>query len=248
MVQKKNTKDCYILKDKNNILQGFLYLKLEDENEKYHDIKPLLPPKKRLKIGTFKVAKHGFKPGERFLKIALKNAESYKVDEIYVTMHSRHKDLKQFLEKWGFKYWGLKDYNKEHVYIKDMKKYEPSLSVKQNFPVKKPNRSRYILPIEPQYHTDLFPDSILSNEEAHLYDKELSHRYALQKNYVTGAFKFENISAGDFVFIYRKGDREPKKYSGCLTTVCVLNKIIKPKTLKEFLVASRIEQYLKKKI
>ena len=34
---------------------AFLYLKTEDPEEIYHDIKPLFLPKLRLKVGTFKV-------------------------------------------------------------------------------------------------------------------------------------------------------------------------------------------------
>ena len=55
---------CY----SNNNLSAFLYVKPEDENENYSDLEPIFKPKKRLKIGTFKVTSNGFKIGERFLK------------------------------------------------------------------------------------------------------------------------------------------------------------------------------------
>ena len=50
-------------------LVAFLYLKVEGPEENYGDIDPRFPPKRRLKIGTFKVEMNGFKLGERFLKI-----------------------------------------------------------------------------------------------------------------------------------------------------------------------------------
>jgi hypothetical protein len=51
-----------------------LYLKIEREREPYPDILPPFQPKKRLKIGTFRVELMGFKLGERFLKIIFDNA------------------------------------------------------------------------------------------------------------------------------------------------------------------------------
>lgn len=53
--KKKSNEPVYISTSDDNKLCAFLYLKLEDQNENYLDIEPILPPKnKRLKIGTFK--------------------------------------------------------------------------------------------------------------------------------------------------------------------------------------------------
>ena len=84
-LNKKSEDDAYVcfLQDE---LKAFLYLKKEDETEVYSDITPIFGPKKRLKIGTFKVSMNGLKLGERFLKIALENAIRLKVEEIYVTI------------------------------------------------------------------------------------------------------------------------------------------------------------------
>ena len=72
-LNKKSQEDAYVcyLGDS---LKAFLYLKQENEDENYSNIVPILPPKRRLKIGTFKVAMNGLKLGERFLKIAFDNA------------------------------------------------------------------------------------------------------------------------------------------------------------------------------
>lgn len=43
------------------MLLSFLYLKVEDENENYSNINPQFSPKRRLKIGTFKVISNGFR-------------------------------------------------------------------------------------------------------------------------------------------------------------------------------------------
>lgn len=47
-------------------LLSFLYLKVENAFENYTDIEPVFKPKKRLKVGTFKVTSNGFRLGERF--------------------------------------------------------------------------------------------------------------------------------------------------------------------------------------
>lgn len=71
---KKCDEEAYICQDNQNKTQGFLYLKVENEDEQYNDISPSFLPKKRLKVGTFKVEATGFRLGERFLKIIFDNA------------------------------------------------------------------------------------------------------------------------------------------------------------------------------
>ena len=72
---KKYDEEAYITINSNNgMLLSFLYLKVEDENENYNNISPLFKPKRRLKVGTFKVISNGFRLGERFIKIIFDNA------------------------------------------------------------------------------------------------------------------------------------------------------------------------------
>jgi len=214
--------------ENNDGLQGFLYLKTEGLDEIYLDIKPQFKPKNRLKVGTFKINASGFRLGERFLKIIFDNARQYKVDEIYVTLFEHKRDgvkrLKQIMEEWGFIKFGEKN-NGEIVLVKSLEKYNPKCSPKQNFPLLETDCKHYFLPIEPQYHTDLFPDNILKNENMHLYKENKAHRYALEKIYLSGAF---NIKAkpGDLVLIYRKGERYPKKYSSVVSGVAIIEDII----------------------
>ena len=57
---RKYDESAYITINSNNgKLLSFLYVKKEDETENYSDITPPLPPKKRLKVGTFKVISKG---------------------------------------------------------------------------------------------------------------------------------------------------------------------------------------------
>ena len=84
--KKKGNEKAYVFENNEKELKGFLNLKIEDENENYSDIEPILTPKRRLKVGTFKIERTGFRLGERFLKIIFENATKWDVDEVYVTL------------------------------------------------------------------------------------------------------------------------------------------------------------------
>ncbi len=229
----KNEK-AYVFEDKKE-LKGFLYLKCEDRNENYSDVTPALPPKTRLKVGTFKIESSGFRLGERFLKIIFDNARKSHVDEIYVTLFEDKREgvkrLKSLMEEWGFYKHGYKS-NGEAVLVKSMEYYDDCQSPKYNFPLVSSNIGYYFLPIYPQYHTDLFPDMILKNEDMHLYEENKAHRYALEKIYLSGAYNV-NAKAGDLVLIYRVGDRYPKKYSSVVSGIAVVEDIIFTKNVDQ---------------
>jgi len=239
----KKTKEkatAYVYRSDKQI-QGFLYLKTEDpQEEKYEDINPELPPKRRLKIGTFKNEAKGMRVGERFLKIIFDNAKKQNVEEIYVTLFEKKREevkvLEDLLKKWGFVFWGKKN-DGEAVLVKTLNKYAEGEDAKFNFPLTRPNCGYFFLPIESEYHTDLFPDYILANENIAFYSNDkTAHRYALEKVYVSGKdMRYITAGPGDIVVIYRKGDRWPKKYSSVVTGTAVIEKIIAPSTLSDYL-------------
>lgn len=213
--------------DKSDIL-GFLYLKTEDETEDYSDISPAFSKKRRLKVGTFKVEATGFRLGERFIKIIFDNAIERNLDEIYVTLFMDKPELRalyDLLTRWGFCEHGVKRSNgkEETVLVKHLGGYNENEDVISNFPNLKPGCRKTILPIYPQYHTPLFPDSILNNEVE--YIANVPHRYALQKVYISWAPE-QNINPGDLILFYRTGETYPKKYSSVLTTVGVVDQVI----------------------
>ncbi len=228
--KKKGNEKAYVFEDNKNQLKGFLYLKIENENEDYSDINPIFAPKKRLKVGTFKIEQTGFRLGERFLRIIFENAVKWEVDEIYVTLFENKRkevlELEKLMKKWGFVKHGYKKSNGELVLVKDMKQYKENKTPRFNYPLLRKKTNHYILPILPEYHTDLFPDNILNNEDMHLYEDNLAHRYAIEKIYLTGAF---NITAkpGDIILIYRIGDSLNKKYSSVITGIAIVQEIVK---------------------
>ena len=237
--KRKENEPIYVYRSDGEI-QGFLYLKTEELGaESYKDITPVFSPKKRLKVGTFKIVSTGLRVGERFLKLIFDNALLRDVDEIYVTLFEKRRNeidaLAALLKKWGFVYWGTKS-DGESVLVKNMRRYDSLKDPKFNFPVSKPNRQYFFLPIEPQYHSDLFPDSILTNEDITLYGKDAAHRYALEKVYISGKDPaFITAQPGDVLVIYRKGDRWPKKYSSVVTGLAIFESAIKPANLSDFL-------------
>lgn len=227
---KKCDEEAYICQDDSGIIVGFLYVKTEIESENYSDILPQFQPKKRLKVGTFKVESTGFRLGERFIKTILDNALERNVDEIYVTMFEDRDDLvalANLLKRWGFDRYGEKTSNgkTEAVLTKAMKFYNPALTPRQNYPNMLFDKQKFILPIYPQYHTSLFPDSILNNENESDFLAKTPYRYALQKVYISWAYE-NNINPGDIVLFYRTGVEGNKKHTSVLTTVSIVDEVI----------------------
>lgn len=232
-LNKKSQEDAYVCYLGND-LKAFLYLKQENEDENYSDTEPVLPPKRRLKIGTFKVAMNGLKLGERFLKIVFDNAINMNVDEIYVTIFdSDINDLpKQALVKqlqdFGFYRWGSKK-NGEGVYVRDMKHVFCRDKPSKTFPYFSRYSDTYFCSIYQEYHTSLFPDSILTNESPYDFQENKPFRNAITKVYISRAF-FRDLHTGDNVVFYRCGTM----YTGVITTIGIVNNVYQPRTLEEF--------------
>lgn len=213
-------------------ITAFLFIKKEDETENYSDITPPLPPKNRLKIGTFKVTANGFKLGERFLKIIFDNAFKQRVDEIYVTIFDKREEqerLISLLEDWGFSYHGIKSTKngEEKVYVKSFKRGEEiNLALpKLTYPFLSKESDVFIVPIYQEYHTELFPDSILRTESPLDFIENEPHRNALSKVYISRSFE-RNLKSGDRIIFYRTGDYGNAIHTGVTTTVGVVESVI----------------------
>lgn len=223
---KKSDEIAYICQSADKELLAFLYIKKEEKDENYIDIEPILPPKLRLKIGTFKVISNGFKLGERFLKIVFDNALRNNVNEVYVTLfHKRdeHDRLIGLIEDWGFKFHGFKrsPSGEEKVFVKDFKPLVNSDFPKKTYPFISKECKHFIVPIYPEYHTELLPDSILNNETPQNYVENEPHRNAIQKVYISRSIYRELIS-GDVIIFYRTGGY----YKSVLTTIGIVDSVI----------------------
>ena len=178
-------------------------MKVEDTDEKYNDIEPRFIPKKRLKIGTFKVVSNGVRLGERFLKIIVDNAIQYKVEEIYVTIFEKTEEqirLINLLEDWGFIRHGKK--GGEIVLTKDFIPDYKADNPKISYPFISTNTNVFLVPIYPKYHTELLPDSYLNNESPKDFVENEPHRNAISKSYICRSIE-RNIKKGDIIVFYR---------------------------------------------
>jgi len=216
---------AYVTHNKGLIL-SFLYVKVEDETENYSDIKPVFSPKRRLKIGTFKVVSNGVRLGERFLKIIFDNALRYRVDEIYVTIFDKNDEQKRLIEllkKWGFVLHGIKktESGEESVYTRDFTPKFSSMNPRITYPYISANQQIFLCPIYPKYHTELFPDSILTTESPLEFQENQPHRNALSKVYISRSIK-RNLSPGDVIIFYRTGGY----YKGVVTTIGIVEGIV----------------------
>jgi hypothetical protein len=233
---KKADEKAYItINSENGLLLSFLYLKREDKNEAYPDINPTFPSKKRLKIGTFKVLSNGFRLGERFLKIVFDNTLANRVDEIYVTIFDKTAEQKRLitlLEAWGFVFWGLKN-NSERVYIRDFSPRFDLTNPMLTYPYISRQQRFFLVPIYAEYHTELFPDSILRTESPMDFIESEPHRNSIKKVYVSRSIE-RGIQRGDILVFYRTGGL----HKGVVSTICLVDEpVFTFKDEEEFIIA-----------
>ena len=221
---------AYVCRGEDGSILAYLYVKLEGIDEVYADIAPLFAPRRRLKIGTFKVAHYGFKLGERLIKIVFDNALRLGVDEIYVTAFLRTVEtqaLVAMLEGWGFTRWGIKNsgYGDESVWLR---RYTPAASMTgpaSTYPYMSSAARKFIVPIYPQYHTELFPDSILNTESPMAFVENRPNRNAIRKAYISRSH-YRDLRSGDIVVFYRTGDGSaPAHYTAVATTLGIVEAV-----------------------
>ncbi len=214
----------------NNSLQAFLYLK-DESGDELTDVTPTRPACNRLKVGTFKIDAHNTKLGERFVKKVMDAALYKKADEIYVTIFPKHEGLIRILQRYGFNEEGKK--GDEIVLVKNMKVLTGDIL--KDYPmIQTTGKRKFVLSIKPQYHTKMFPDSILKNEEGTKYEliKDVAHTNSIHKIYVTSMSDAALLQSGDLIAIYRtKDDAGPARYRSVITSVCQIEEV---KTIRDF--------------
>lgn len=232
--ERKGNEKAFIFKE-NGLIDGFLYLKDEDESDE--SIDPPFSKKRRLKIGTLKINAHGTVLGQRFMGIILRKMIEERFNEVYVTLFSLQESLVKLFEKFGFTYWGKKS-NGELVYVKNTEDKE---NIFHNFPrFKIKDSKKFLLGIYPQYHTKMFPDSILKTETSHRVE-DLSVTNTIEKIYICGMDGVKQMRSGDNIVIYRtKDEYRPAEYSSVVTSMCT---IIDIKNINTFQSESHFLEY-----
>lgn len=230
---RKSDEEAWIVRGESGGLCGFLYLKLE--SEALSDITPARPAAKRLKAGTLKVEAHGTRLGERFVRLILDQALAAEVEEVYVTVFSKHQGLIDLLSRWGFEAVGMKTSanGTEEVLARSME--FRGRSIYEDYPfVNMDGRRACLLGIYPKFHTRLFPDSKLNTETDEIIE-DVSHTNSIFKIYIAWSAAAARLAAGDLLVIYRTKDKNAKSawYSSVATSVCVIDKVLDASGFKD---------------
>lgn len=229
--KRKSSNEAYVFYE-NGFINGFLYLKIEEGP--ITDVEPNILGKKILKIGTFKINPHGTKLGERFIKKALDFAIVNKVERCYLTIFERHTALIELLCKYGFFQYGVKNSHngQELVLVKDLKKIQNDILL--DYPlILARNVNKYLLAIYPEYHSKMFPDSILNNESFDILT-DVSHTNSIHKIYVCKMPVYQ-LNRGDIIVIYRTGDGiGPAEYRAVVTSICIVEEVKKKSDFRDF--------------
>lgn len=227
--KKSNEKAYVTINNENQKLLSFLFIKMEDKSELYSNITPTFSPKKRLKVGTFKIVSNGVRLGERFIKIIFDNALLQRVQEIYLTIFDKREEQKRLIsliEDWGFKLYGKKNSTGELVYVRNFEPYFNFENPKLSFPYISLKNNIFIIPIYPEYHTELLPDSYLRTESPQDYIEHEPHRNALSKVYICRSHR-RDIKKGDILVFYRTAERGKSAfYSSVITTIAIVEEKI----------------------
>lgn len=218
---------AYVLFNDDNTIDGFMYLKIEKGI--VDDIHPILKDSTHLKIGTFKFNPKGTLRGQRFLKKIFDHALKEKVNDIYVTVFEKHSYLIRLFQMYGFVRYGKKESSNgiENVLVREMSREHLTGDLLADYPYinNRNNEKKYILSIYPEYHTRLFPDSILFTETPDIVS-DVSYANSIRKIYICGMKDASALNPNDIIVIYRTSDNKgPAYYRSVVTSICVVENV-----------------------
>jgi hypothetical protein len=90
------------------------------------------------------------------------------------------------------------------VYVRDFSPKASATSPRITFPFVSKHARKFIVPIRPEYHTNLFPDSILRTESPLEFVENEPYRNAISKVYVSRSLN-RDLKTGDLIVFYRTG-------------------------------------------
>jgi hypothetical protein len=88
------------------------------------------------------------------------------------------------------------------------------------------NAKVFLVPIYPEYHTELLPDSILRTESPADFIESEPHRNAIGKVYISRSIE-RNIHKGDIIIFYRTAEKgKAAYYNSVITTIGIVDEVI----------------------
>jgi len=167
-----------------------------------------------LKLCTFKVEKNvrGQKLGEQFLKAGFRHATTNSCETIWITTKSHQTELIGMLMDFGFVGFGV-DEKGDSVFVKEQPidppviylpaadyhiKYSPHFQAGAAI-------GKFIVPIQPDYHEQLFPDINVQQLKLPVVIRPLPGN-AIKQAYLCKA-RTRQIKPGDILVFYRSQDR-----------------------------------------
>ncbi|WP_455150395.1 hypothetical protein [Schaalia odontolytica] len=222
----KEGRTALVFQDENGI---GAFISIKEESEQIVLTDKILPAQARCKITTIKIAERyrGQRLGEGAIGLVLWKWQHLGLNDIYVTAYDKHVLLISQLKKFGFQLIGHNS-GGEGVYLRSKTTIDYS-DPYRSFPFIKPDftNSGYLI-VEAKYHDTLFPYSELKNTlQSSL---ALSVKNGLSKIYVGAQFQLPPYQVGDPLLVYRKHPGpDGKRFKSCLTSWCVVTKIIQVK-------------------
>jgi predicted RNA-binding protein with PUA-like domain len=231
-----------------------------------------------LKICTLKVADtvFGVKLGELFINKMFEYCLNQRIKYLYLTVYDKQEHLIKLLEKFGFyrRTFINKQGLEEIQMIKELDKSK--IKIKQNIVSNHPfytdniEISKFAIPIQPNYYSNLFKDGEL--REPTLFDYSLDSVNEIQGNTIIKAYisnsKITNLKPGDLLLFYASKTSKVIEPVGILESINIVNnfedlwKIVNKKTVfsqnelqnmlnekqKLNVITFRLVTYLKKKV
>ncbi|WFB49877.1 N-acetyltransferase [Vibrio coralliilyticus] len=219
---RKADESALVLYNEQGYIEGFLYCKFE--NGPGDDTEPLLPNTSHLKVGTFKFNPQGTRRGDRYLKKIFDYAFKSNVDDIYVTVFGeQHRYLVELFSKYGFFHYANKTTANgvEQVLLRNLQGIQGD--VDKDYPlVNTAGNRKYLLAIQPFYHTKLFPDSRLVTESPNIV-RDISHSNSIHKIYICSIRQVMEMRRGDVIVMYRMKDPSgPAEFTAVATSLCIV--------------------------
>ncbi len=210
---------CYIMKTDGKLFALLIYNIEKSENHKLKNIYSDV-----LKMCTFKVSEDalGRKIGELFLRKMFEYCIYQGVSSLYLTAFPKHESLSYLLKKYGFFEFDTLA-NNEIIYLKKMIK--PSImeyDINTNYPFyNDKENSKFIVPIQHQYHDIIFKDSAL--REPSLFDRTVDNFNEIVGNTIDKAYisksKTKGLKKGDLLLFYSSRKNKSIEPIGVLESI-----------------------------